>query len=317
MRVLNDKVKRDESSELGILAVISQSFLCALGISTVLMGPLPMIHAHVRMSEPWPKVTALLGAIVAMLFLDVPLFPIVVSFVVGLYLANGACQRIPLFRLMLGALAVGFGVGAVGWVGASYLHHVSMGNYWHTLVEDLLSLLQTNFKGSFSVVDSDVKWESIRKILYYQGPFFYLSAVMISCWLSLGLSAHVGWWNEKHPYSANGLRSIEPSKLISFIFSVFFLGDLFVDSPAGYIWGGMLRLITMFVFIQGCIALSRLMYLKGLRPFTRAIIYALFIAIGFYALVGIGWAYPFFSKSFKKKRKVAMPLRPSPLEEVL
>jgi len=318
MRVLNDKLKGDkESTELGLLAVVSQSLFCALGMSTVLMGPLPMIHSHLRMTEPWPKITALLGAVVAMMFLEVPVFPVVVSFVVGLYLANGAYQRTPLFRLLLGALVVGGGVGLLGWIGASYAHHLSLGEYWRQFVDGLIVFLQENFQTGLPIAEGDGKWASVRDMLYYQGPFFYLSAILISCWLSLGLAAHIGWWNEKHPYSSRGLRAIEPSKGLSVAFSMLFLGDLFIDSLAGYVWGGGFRLVTLFVFVQGCLALSRLMQLKQFRPFVRAIIYSLFIVVGFYALVGIGWAYPFFSRNFKNQRKVAMPLRPSQMEEVL
>jgi hypothetical protein len=271
-----------------------------------------MIQAHIRMTEPWPKITALLGAVIAMFFLEVPVFPVLVAFVVGLYVSNGAYQKVPLFRLLLGAVAVGCAVGFLAWTGAAQMHHASMGSYWHSFSDDIIAAVRQNVK--LTMLDTEEKWDVLRQVLYYQGPLIYLSMLLFSCWASLGLAAHMRWWNEKHPYSANGLRSVEPSKVLSIAFALFTVGDFYLNGRTLYLWSGVTRLLTVFMFIQGCIALSRVMNGRKVRPAVRAIIYSLFVFIGFYALVGMGWAYPFFSKNLKKKQKATMPLSPSPLE---
>ena len=67
------------------------------------------------MSDPWPKVSALLGAVLALALLDVPLPFVVLIFVFGLFVSD-TFGRVSSFWKLLGLaflVAVGLGIGSL------------------------------------------------------------------------------------------------------------------------------------------------------------------------------------------------------------
>src|SRR5580693_7719165 len=111
MRVLNDREEQTEPSELGFFSIASYALLTAVGIATVIFGPLPMIVGHMRLSDPWPKVAALLGALIALTFLEVPAPLVVMTFIFGLFVADGVWKETAFWKLVRDAALLALGMG--------------------------------------------------------------------------------------------------------------------------------------------------------------------------------------------------------------
>ncbi len=302
MRVLNDRQEKTEPTELGFFTIAAYAILSAFGIATVILGPLPMILAHARMADPWPKVTALLGAVIALTFLEVPLPMVVLTFIFSLFVSDRVWSGGGMVALFRDALLLATVAALAALVLMARIDHVTLAGFWQGQVDSMIHQLQSTIS-----VDKSYNWSSVKALLQYEGPFFYLSGVLLSCWLSIGMSAHLGWLETGHRYSAEALRSIRFPFWASAVFGVLFIGAFSGNgtSDVQRVVSGLFRIASCFMFMQGTICLSVIFNRKGVSARSRTLIYGVAVVLGFYALVGMGAISPWlFKKSFKHLEEV-------------
>ena len=139
MRVVNDK-KQDstEVKSVDVFALISQMFLVSVGIATWVFSPMVMVLSHCRFTNPWSKLAGLGGAVLALLFLEVPLPQVVIGFVLGLFVADGFERQVKPFHLLSQSLAVALmtALGCLFWAALS--ENINVAQYWtHWVVNSL------------------------------------------------------------------------------------------------------------------------------------------------------------------------------------
>lgn len=302
MRLVNDNIKPKETAEVNLFEVFTHVLFCAFGLSTLFFSPLPMLNAQIKLEEPWPKVSILFGSVVALLFLDVPLFPVLVSFVAGMFLVSSlslkANQHTNIWRILIQYLLVVFLVSSIYLLGASYLKSLSVLEYWTETIEWLITHLQAQFSESASFREFD--WGSVRNLLFKEGFFLFLTFSLISAWVSMGMAAHFEWWKNKDAFSGDGLRKIKPSLLLSGLFFLLLFFKLFFSPNWNAYLNGFYRLIMAFLFIQGTVAFSIILKEKKAKPAFRTVLYSLLTLMGFYAVVGMGAISPLIRKRKNK-----------------
>lgn len=292
MRVVNDKNESAETSEVGFSALLTHILLTGLGVATVLLGPLPMILSHLKLNEPWPKVAAVGGALIALLVLEVPMPAVLVAFVFGLFIADNIVKEIPFWKLLSQAVLISALLGAGALFFSASIERSEVLVYWGTFVDGIITQVKESVQS-----EQSVEWSVIRGLLFYEGPFLYLSFAVISFWLSVGLAAHLGWFKEKHAFSAGSLRNLKLPVWVSFIFVGLFISTFLETRGAHFLLGGSFRLVGSLMFIQGCICLSRFLELRGIRSgLVRTLTYLFAILFGFYAVIGMGVVSPWFFK---------------------
>lgn len=298
MRVINDKQEKTEPSELGFFTIAAYAILSAFGIATVILGPLPMILSHARLTDPWPKVTALLGAVIALTFLEVPLPLVVLTFILGLFMADRVWHESSFGSILRDTLLLATLVGLGGLFLMARLDKVSVPAFWQGQVDAVITQLKASIR-----TDGDYRWDVVRGMLLYEGPFFYLSGVLLSLWISVGFSAHLGWLVSPHRYSSESLRGIRLPAWASLVFGILFVGSFIGHGDVTRLVGGLFRIACCIMFMQGTICLSDIMARKGIRPRARTVVYGLAIVLAFYVMVGVGVLSPwFFKRTFFRQR---------------
>jgi hypothetical protein len=291
MRVINDRDEKAESQEMGFFAVASHSFMCALGIFTAFFSPLPMIAAHLKLSDPWPKVAALTGAVLALGFLQLPLMMVLVLFIFGLFVSDGVWRETEFWKLILASSLVALVAGAGTFAVSAELNQVGLLAHWTDLIDKGVASLESAQKTL--QMSSAINWEVLKNELLFEGPFLYLAAMLFSLWVSIGLAAHLGWMPEGHTYSGIKLRELRFPGWLSVVFGAAFVVNVFVaNERIHHFSGGLVHIVGVLMFAQGCICLSELMSRKAARPRVRSFVYAFAVLLGFYAVVGIGVISP-------------------------
>jgi hypothetical protein len=306
MFVVNDRKETEQPPEMGVFAVISHSMLSALGITTVFLGPLPMIFAQLRLEQPWPRVTALFGAVLALAVLRAPVGPVLATFIFGLVVAEAVAAGDGFWKLLIKTVCLAGGLGALGLLAAARMDGVSALPYWGQVVDGVV----TQMKAAVTA-DATFQWDAVRAVLFYEGPFLLLSGAILSFWLSVGVAAHLGWFEEKHALSAQSLRRLRLPVWVSAVFVGLFIVTAQAGAGGAGYWGGVFRLLGSLIFIQGCVALSNLMEIRQVAPRVRTFVYLVSIVLGFYALVGMGVVGPWL---FRKRLRPSAVL-PRKLEE--
>lgn len=293
MRVLNDREEKTESTDFGFLALISHMLMTALGVATLVLSPLPIILSHLRLVEPWPKVATLLGAIIAILFLEVPVGLVLMSFAFGIFVADGVTKKTPFWRLLGSSVLLSLVVGFFALVVSASFERISFIQYWVGMVDSALVQAKEVLKTSAAF-----DWSSIRSLMLYQGPFLYVAGAILSFWLSIGVAAHIGWLRENEVFSAVALRKLQLPGWLSFTFVVLFFASAFAKNDLQHLAGGAFRVIAALMFVQGMVTLSLAMAFKQVRPSVRGLFYSVSVLLGFYMVVGIGVFSPWI---FRKK----------------
>jgi hypothetical protein len=144
----------------------------------------------------------------------------------------------------------------------------------------------------------------MRAIFLYEGPFLYLSGVILSLWLSVGIAAHLGWMAPGHRYSGEGLRQVRLPAWVSVGFLALFVAAFFGPTRTEHLFGGIFRLAGSIMFVHGSICLSELLSRRVLRPRVRTLIYSLAIILGFYALMGLGVMSPWILRRKQRLEEV-------------
>ena len=298
MRVLNDRDEKAESQELGFFSIASHSFMCALGIFTAFFSPLPMIAAHFKLSDPWPKVVALAGAVLALGFLQLPLMMVMVLFIFGLFVSDAVWREMGFGKLLLASAVVALAAGVGTFVVSAEVNQVGLLSHWTDLIDKGVASLESAQKTL--QMNSAIDWKMLKNELLFEGPFLYLAAMLFSLWVSIGVAAHLGWIPEGHTYSAARLRQIRFPGWISVLFGVAFVANVFIaDARVHHVSSGVVHIVGVLMFMQGCMSLSELMFRKTARSRVRTFVYSLAVLIGFYAVVGIGVISPW---ALRKKR---------------
>lgn len=284
MRVLNDKEEKSEPSELGFFSMIAHSLFSAVGISTLLFAPLPMIVAGSRLEEPWAKISAVAGAALAILVFDVSPALVILAFIFGLFVADGVAREQSIWKLVRnsGALAGAAGVTLV--LVGSLWARTSLSAQWASLIDVVIARLREAVS-----TQATVKWDELRIALLYEGPFLYLAIAIASLWLSIGIASHLGRLDSNRSYSGSALRLAQLPMWVSIVFvGLFCAASLLGVSPSQHVVGGLYRIAATLMFIQGCICLSNMMARRSARPRVRTLVFSLAVVLGFYAVVGMG-----------------------------
>lgn len=285
MRIINDPKLKPQSKEPFNLALIPfYTLFCAVGFSTFIFSPLALILVHRRLPEFWPKVVGLSGAIVALLLFDAPVASVLISFILGLFVADGIQRQVPVWKVLVQA---SFLIGALGLFGL--LAYTAVSNQpnpwlvWSGLIESILEQAQ---KSPFASGEWD--WQATKGLLLYQGPFYFISGNLLSIFLSIGLSAHLQWQPDSDLYSAKSLRKLKLPPLFGPLVIFLWAGSFLLPVPAKFVVNGVVNCGLVFLSFQGFLVLSGLMEPKKWPKGVRTAIYIGFILVGFYALVGLG-----------------------------
>jgi hypothetical protein len=308
MRLVNDKQETNEVKTVDIFALISQMFLVSVGIATWVFSPMVMVLSHCRFTNPWSKVAGLGGAVLALLFLEVPLSQVVIGFVLGLFVADSLSRQVKPFQLLSQSLAVALvtALGCLFW--ASLTENIKVGEFWAKWVVELIEKLKTTH-----ALEGTINWSLVKDLVLYEGPFLYLSAVLLSIWIAVGSAAHFGWIKEEsNRYSASSLKGITIPRWLNLAFAVSFALTLFVTSDYQYLVGGLFRVLSGFMFVQGSVCLSILLAQRGVRHSVRTLIYCVAVLLGFYALVGMGVMSPWI---LRKRGRISPQILMNNLEE--
>ncbi len=308
MRVVNDKQDPVEVKSVDIFALISQMFLVSVGIATWVFAPMTMVLSHCRFTNPWSKVSGLGGAILALLFLEVSLAQVVIGFVLSLFVADSLQKEVKPFQLLSQSLAVALVAAAGCLIWGSITENIRVQDFWGRWVAELIEKLKATH-----ALDGAMNIAVIKDLILYEGPFLYLLASLLSIWIAVGAAAHFGWVKEeKSPYSAVSLKAFRVPRWLSLCFIISFALTLVVTSRYQYLVGGVFRVLSGFIFIQGSICLSILLAQRGVRHSVRTFIYCVAVLLGFYALVGMGIMSPWI---LRKRRGISPQILPNYLEE--
>ncbi len=289
MRLVNDREERAENPSAGALQLVLQTLLTSLGVSSGLFGPLPMILGTLRLEEPWPKVTALAGCLLAIFLLSVSPSAALISFVMGVFISDRIKQGTLFWNLLGQVFLVSILAGVVGLLIEVPPHHQSFLHYWGATIDLLIGSLKTALP-----LDATFPWVQVREMLYHQGPFIFSSFCILSFWFSAGLASHLGWLDSTEQFSPNSLRNIRVSGLLSAAFLLTFGVRAAIDVRSFPALGGLLILLATFCLIQGCVLLSNLMKARNLGRSLRGAIYCVSIFFGPYLLIVLGLISPFF-----------------------
>jgi hypothetical protein len=298
VRVLNDRDEKSAPTELGFFAIAAYSLFSSLGIATIFLAPLPMIAAHERLPEPWPKVTALLGALLALTYIQVPVTVVVATFVFALFVADTAKRSPSVWKLLGAGVSLAVFLGAVGFLVSVQMSGLKPWEFWSNFWESGIAQLQKNLPAEGQ---KSIDWTLLRSFVLHESPFVFVAGSVLSLWVSVGLAAHLGWIPVENKLSGPNLRAITLPLWLSILFLGLFIAGLFIPPNSGgveHLVNGCLFLVGALMFIQGCIWLSNLMSKRLVAGGTKTFIYSLAIILGFYALLGVGVVSPWL---FRRK----------------
>lgn len=294
MQLLNDnKNERVETpNSSGFLSVVIQVFFSGVAMASVVFAPLPQIVAHFLYDEPWPKITAILGAVFALVVLQIPAPLVIFFFILSVVVGDGVARAMALPKLMgllLGvAAAVGLGLFAL----MASRQGVPAWTVWEAWVGQMVTDLQAEPNGQWLLPRWQGDWNVMREYMLYRGPFLFAAAAVLCHWLSVGLASHMKWIPEDHPYGGALLRQSRFPLALSVAFLVAFLTQWSVPAPLNHWFEGAVTILSVFLFIDGCLQLSTWMDRRGVRPRQRTLVYVFSVLVGFYALVGVGMFRP-------------------------
>jgi hypothetical protein len=295
MRVLNDKEEKAQPQELGFFGILIHSFLIAMGMATVVLAPMPILVAHLRLTEPWPKIATLVGALLALMGLfQVPLPLVLIGFAFGLYVADQVVRGVSFWRVILSAPLVAAVAGVASIFLAAQLERVGVGSYWNGLIQTWVTLAEKQWGAE------GLKLQDVMQYISQQGPFVYLSGAIVSAWLSIGIVAHLGWFQKGHPYSATELRKISVPAWIAPLFVLFFSASYVAPLAWRPYAEGVGQVISTLLFIQGCVALSKILRKRNVKAPIRSLMYSMGVSFGFFILVGLGILNPWLNVKTRK-----------------
>jgi len=291
VRVVNDNQQRTEAPQVNFSEVLFWGMLSAIGFSSLLLAPLPVIVAHLRLTDPWSKVATLLGALVGLLYFELPLWTVVFEFAFSLLAADLIVREKKLWWVL--GLPVASTAATVG--GALVLFSAQKGipvlEFWRQLITAWSLQLKASVPS-----ETPVQWDVITSLLTEQGLFLLVGFLFLSLWLSIGLLAHFNAFPPGHHMQGQELRKqIAPKWMSVGFISCFVLGVL--NWPFGPLFLGVFRVFSTVMFIFGTCAVSRVLSRRKLMGPVRSTVYLVSVMLGFYVVVGLGFVSP-WTRSF-------------------
>lgn len=301
MQILNDKLKESkESPKTNLIEVLLYALYCGLGTATVVLGPLSAIRAHLKLNEPWGPLAILVGAIIALIYFHLPIPVVVGVFVIGLFVSDSARKNVPLWPLLQRTSLLVLLLAAAGALWMSYSRDLSLSVFWGGLVDGWIE----QFQGSVKNIEA-IAWDVLRGILFYQGPFLLLSFTLLSVWISIGTAAHFRWFPPSHELCADKLQRMQLPVGYSVCFVVLLGASLIPLAPLSHWFSGLLRVVGVVMFIQGCVFLSLLLCKKKVSHGAKTLIYPVLLLLGFYAVVGMGVLNPWLTRRRRNEDHIA------------
>lgn len=297
MRVDNDREPSSPTPTVDFLSVISHGITCSLGLLTLVLGPMSFIYAHAKLPEPWSKVACVLGAVLAVVFLEqeptLVLWGFLFSLISADTVSRGVLKRIGFIRVL--------GMGMISAViiicALAYSAKAHPWDFWVQLVGESINLVSAQW--AKAGMQPGLDWEQLKKIFIHQGPWHLLSLMLIAFWLGVGFSAHRGWFDPEQPWSAKGLAEIPLFKWPSYVF--FGLIVVVALNVIPFL-GALMGLLRSWMFIQGTVVLSRWLKHQKVSAERKALIYSLGVFPGFYALMGLGIVSPWLKAALVRRK---------------
>lgn len=290
MRVLNDRKDEQEASGVEGFSVMFYTIMSAIAVATPAFAPLPLFAAHARLAEPWPKVVALGGALVALCFLGEPMPAVVIGFVFGLVASDFAARGSSLIQLFIAAIGSALLVGLMLLNFKAGQHQLTMAQEWQGVTDVLVGSYE---KVRASITPTWKATQDYRGLVQSQGPIFLAGLFAFALWICVGFTAHFGWWKSPHPYSAENLRNLR----LPMWLSLAFVGSL--------LWGAQATSLQFFLAVlmvmQGTILLSQWFSREKISPWRRALLYTFGVTVGLGVLAGLGTVAPLLYKNFKQE----------------
>jgi hypothetical protein len=248
-----------------------------------------MLLSHARLAEPWPKFAAIIGALVAVAVFEQSPVLVILAFVYGLVCADTVVRLVPKPWGFARVLLVGMGVAVASVFALSQLENQNVWQYWVQQVTQSAEAFSAQWK--VSGVDPGVDWQRWKQVLIYQGPFQYLTILLLTFWIAVGAAAHFAWTDPTGPWSAASLKAIPLLKTPSFVFLGLFVVVALRIVPE---FAGLLGVGLGWMFVQGTIVLARWLGQRQLTRQQRTLAYCLSIFPGFHAVIGLGVIGPWF-----------------------
>lgn len=271
MRLVNDKQDQSEPAEFPLLLIAGFGLFAAFGIASVILAPVPMILAHLRLSEPWPKLAAVTGAILAVALLTAPPVLVLVGFTIGLFVADSVAQGRTFPRIAATTLALAGSVMLVTALVLAQIKGQTLAEFWVTRVQRVVEILSVGFQLPADSVPA------FRTLFLQEGPALLLGSFLLSLWLSIGLCAHAGWFPPEHPCSGTSLRKLRLPGWVALVFVASFLGAQLAPGLGGALCAATTRFLSFVFFVQGCAFLSSIFEFRSVRPRVRTILYLLMV----------------------------------------
>lgn len=245
-----------------------------------------MLVAGLRLADPWPKVAAIFGAVIAILLFEISPALVTATFVFGLYVSDGVTRKVPFWQMVAKAALLALALGGAALVLLSAWNRAGIWETWSNQVHLSVAQIQTLMQGD------GAPFAELETMLLFEGPFLLVSAALISLWLSIGLVSHVGLLEENSAYDGTALRALRLPTWVSFSFLGLFFLMLLPVSSFQQLASGVYRLVATVFFIQGTVCLAHLLDAKKVSHRARTFVYVFAVMIGFYVLVGLGALSP-------------------------
>lgn len=290
MNVVNDK-SDPVSPQPDPLRVITFSLFSGAAFSTFLAAALPLLAAQWRLPEPWPKVVALLGALVAVLVLSAPVPWVAVAFVLGMVFADQVTRGVGVWKSLALSVATAALVAGVLLLIHAQLKGVPPLQFWQSIAKAFVAEARASLQSGMQM-----NWDMFERLILYQAPFLLVGLCLISAWVSLGVAAHFQWLDPQGPVSAASLRAgVRVPTWLSLTACVFLLASLAVSLP--YYLAGTARVLSCLLFVQGTVCLSDILHRRGIGFAARTWLYVFAMIFGFYALFALGVISPWYFRA--------------------
>ncbi len=294
MRVVNDRQPQGtEIPQVNFSEVVFWSLLCSIGFSSLFLAPLPVIVAHVRLTDPWSKLAALLGAIIGLFYFELPVWTVAFEFVLSLLAADLILKEKGLWMVLMAPVGA---VAAMAGSGVAFLSSqkgMSVPQFWRELVASWIAQLKV------AVPETPIDWNVMSSVIAEQGHFLFVGLMLLSIWISVGLTSHFGVFPLGHKLLGSELRKNVSPKWFSVVFIALFLLGL-VKWPLSPVFLGFFRIVSAVMFVFGTCAVSRVLSRRKMVGPIRSAIYVVSVLLGFYVVVGLGfvsaWAHSFLGE---------------------
>ncbi len=298
MDVLNDRPSSKEAAgpKWDPFQFVTFAFFSAVGMATFFLAPLPSLLAQTKLPDPFPKVAALLGAVIAVIGLEAPAPWVTIAFAVSLVFSDSVVKK-SLWLALSFASAAALTVGGLNlWIGARGTNPFQ---HWANLAATVIAELQKAVEGT----PTGMNWAEFQSILTFEAPFLLVGICILACWVSLGLAVHFKWVNAE-PLTAEGLRTrIRLPRTFVVVAALLFAVSALLPVP--FYVSGTARVLGCVLFIQGCVCLSDVLQRRAVAAPTRTVLFSFLVVFGFYALVAIGVISPWYFRAkelMEKKR---------------